>query len=114
MLHSVANNKPSDVHFHVVSAYLIKDLLVDGNVRCFVFHNHNRACFRVVDNSITTLLCIVKIEGDLVGDTGGVVSLLVDEIMNEVLANPLFGRKDNVFFAQNVKNCYPISFSLEL
>ena len=99
MLHPVANNKPSDLHFYVVSAYLVKDILTDGNVRCFVFDNHNRPCLGVIDNRVATLLCVVEVQGNLVGDTRGVVSLLVDKKMNEVLAYPLFRSKDDVFFA---------------
>ena len=99
MLHPVANNKPSDLHFHVVPAYLVKDILTDGNVRCFVFDNHNRPSLGVIDNRVATLLCVVEVQGNLVGDTRGVVSLLVDKKMNEVLAYPLFRSKDDVFFA---------------
>ena len=32
MLHPVANNKPSNTHLNVVSAYLVKNLLGDGNM----------------------------------------------------------------------------------
>lgn len=99
MLHSVANNKPSDLHFYVVSAYLIKDVLGDGNVRRFVLDNHNGTCLGIIDNRVATFLCVVEVQGHFVGNTRSIVSFLVDKKMNEVLADPLFGSEDDVFFA---------------
>ena len=99
MLHPVANNKPADTHLYVVSAYLVEYPLVDGNMGRFVFYNHNGTRLSIIDNRIATLLCVVEIQGNLVGDAGCVVPLLVDKKMNEVLTNPLFRRKNDVFFA---------------
>lgn len=92
MLHPVANNQPSDSHFYIVPAYLVKNILTDGNMRCLVFDNHDGLGLSIVDNCIATLLRIVQAEGHLVGYARGIIPLLADQEMNEVLANPLFGR----------------------
>ena len=69
MLHSVANNKPSDPHLYVVAAYLIEYSLADGNMGRLVFNYHNRASLSIIDNRIATLLGIVQIQGNFVGYT---------------------------------------------
>ncbi len=112
MLHSVANNKPSDVHFNVIPTYLIKNLLVDWNVRCFVLDNHNWYGMRVIYNGVATLLCVVQVEGNFVGYARGTVSFLIDKEMNKVLADPLFGCKGNHFLTYDVKNHQSVSLSL--
>ena len=70
MLHPIANNKPTDTHFYVISAYLIKDFLTDWNVRRFVLHNHYGTGLSVINDSIATLLGIVQAESNLIGNTG--------------------------------------------
>ena len=99
MLHPVANNKPSNPHLYVVSTYLVEYSLADGNMRGLVFNYHNGASLSIIDNRIATLLGIVQIQCNFVGYTRCVKALLIDKEMNEVLADPLFGCKNNVFFA---------------
>ena len=60
MLHSVADNQPSDSHFYVVSANLVKNPLTDGDMRRFVFDDHNGTGLCVINHCIATLLCVVQ------------------------------------------------------
>lgn len=69
MLHAVANNEPADPHLYVIPTYLVENPLTDGNMGCLVLDNHYGTGLGIIDNSITTLLGIVQIQGHLVGYT---------------------------------------------
>ena len=54
VLKAIADNEIFDMQNHVVAGNLGEDVVCDGNVRGFVFHNEKRFQETIVNNGIAT------------------------------------------------------------
>lgn len=104
VLESVAHYEPVHVQTHVVAAYLVEDLLCEGDVRCLVFHYHQRLGLPAEDHRVAALACGAHRDGHLVGDKPCGIALVGDEKMDEMLPHPLLGSECHVFAAQGVEH----------
>ena len=84
VLESVAHYEPVHVQTHVVAAYLVEDLLREGDVRCLVFHYHQRLGLPAEDHRVAALACGAHRDGHLVGDKPCGIALVGDEEMDEI------------------------------
>ncbi len=92
----VAYDEIIDLEHEVIAAYLVEHLLVDGNVGGFVLDNHARPDIAVVQYGVATAFHAVELEGNFVGQQGGWIRFVLDEEMDEVLANPFLWRKYDI------------------
>ena len=107
MLESVADHQPVNMKTHVVSAYLVEDLLSEWDMGSFVFQNHQWLSLLAVDDGITSLACIAQGNGHLVGHQACRISFVGNKEMCEMLPHPLLGSKSNILLPERVEDHHP-------
>ena len=85
------------------SVYLLKDMLRDGNVGCFIFNYNARYPPRaVIQHTVAAACHAPHVDGHLVGQQCGRVALMLHQVMRKVLPHPLLGREPQVAVAQKI------------
>ena len=106
MLHPIAYYEPLHFQLDVVAAYLLEDSLGNLYAGRFVLHNHQRFGARAIHYTIATLPGAVECNRHLVPDALGRIALIYNKVVDELLANPFFGRQRHIFPPQNVENMW--------
>ena len=104
VLKPVAHDEPPDAKLDVVSAHLLEDLLTNLYLWRLVFYNHSWLCVASIDDRVAALLGAVQSDGYFVPDALCRIAFLPNQVVDELLANPFFGRQSHIFPPQNVKN----------
>ena len=101
---AVADGEVGDAEHGVVGANLIEHFLRYGYCRRFVLHNHARLHVGGVEHTVAATPHAVERERYLVGQQRLGVALVVNKVMDEVLAHPFLGRDGHETAAQDVEN----------
>lgn len=102
VLHTVAYDKIWYLKDQVVSTYLVKCLLVDGNVRSLEFHNDEGTAILSVEYSVGTAFHAVMFKADFVSQSCLRVTQSLGHPMREMLPYPFLGREHHPAAAHKV------------
>ena len=87
MLQPVAHHQKVDMEQKIVNRNLVEYFLCDGDVRGFVLDDHAGLQFTGVEHTVGAQHLVATFQLDFVGEQRGRIPLLLDEKMNEMLAN---------------------------
>ena len=105
VLQAIADNEIVGVERKVIGVDLLEDGLRDGHGRGFVFNNHVwAAACAVVEHAVAAPCDPVDLNTYFVGEQGGGVAHVVDEVVGKMLSHPLFRGQPHVFSAQGVED----------
>lgn len=104
MAQTVAHHQPFHPPHHIISHYLVEDLLGDGHIGGFVF-NHCEGDGPVVeDYSVGAPATTVLGYAHLVGHQSRRIGAMRDEEVDEMLSDPLLGRDCHEFLTQTIED----------
>ena len=87
----------------VVAECLVEYLAGEGDGRGFAFDEKAGGAVFAESHDVEAAGHAVEVDGTLDGNGGRSVAFVPDEVVDDVLAHPLFGGEDNVFFADDVE-----------
>lgn len=105
VVEAVGDDEVVGAQHAVVGLYLVENLLRDGYVGRLVFHNEaGTAAVAVVEYAVAAAGGAAYVEAHLVGQQGGGVAFVLDEVVDEVLPHPFFGGQSHIAAAQEVED----------
>ena len=107
VVEAVAHDEIVDMEQHVVDRNLVENLLLDGDGRGFILDYHTRPERTVVKDAVAAQPLASRTQLNLVGQQRRRIAFVADEKVDEMLADPLFGRQGDIFAAQHVEDGAP-------
>ena len=100
---AVAHHKIVNMEKEVVCGYLLEHLRRDVHRRRLVFNYHARTQRAVVKHTVASQTLFATTQLHFVGKKSLGITLVVDEIMYEMLAHPLLGSQCHMATAKDVE-----------
>ena len=104
MIHPVCNDKVWHSESHIVADNLVKNLIVNVDIRRFAFDDHDRFPGSVMYQYINTFLKVVILRHHFNGNEAGRIFSFADQVLNKILSDPFLGGKSYKLFPDVVKD----------
>ena len=111
--HAVADNQEAGVEHKVVTHNLVENVLRDIHSRRFILHNHRRTAVAVEDDGVAAAGSAVQFDAAFVGDKACRITEILDEMVDEILPDPLLWCQSHEFLAYPVENLEHIAVAAD-
>lgn len=102
MTQSIAHHKIRRPEHHIVTHYLVEDVLREPYLRRLVFHYHQGVRKAVEHHRVASSFPPVLSQAYLVGHGSGIKPFAVDKILHKMLSYPFFGGQYHEFFPESI------------
>ena len=100
----IAHHEVGNPQLHVVHGHLVKNIGVEGDFGCFTFDQKEGLHVLIIHEDITTFGQAIDFDATFDGDAVAVVAFVLEEVLDDELADKFFGLQHQPLFADGIKD----------